>query len=91
MHRTLDVCSMSEADGGYTHDINSDPSGGWKTVNLCASDPLMMAEQVFRYGGRGNGVFLTVEDRPHNAEPDIAMLEACTISKWEKRVRRSKL
>ena len=80
-----------EADGGYPHDINPDPSGGWKTRNLCASDPPVTAERVFRYGGRGNGVVLTVEDRPHNAEPDMAMLKSCTISKWEKRARSPKL
>ena len=26
---TLDVCSMPAEAGGYSHDINPDPSGGW--------------------------------------------------------------
>ena len=28
---TLDVCQRPAAEGGYPHDINPDPSGGWAT------------------------------------------------------------
>lgn len=92
---TLDVCSMATADGGYPHDINPDPSGGWETRNLCAgrspSEPPMTADSVFRYGGKGKGVFMTAESGPHSAAPDEAMLETCVVSQWAKQATEARL
>ena len=38
MFERLTFVLCSPADGGYPHDINPDPSGGWSTKNLCAGD-----------------------------------------------------
>jgi O-succinylbenzoate synthase len=80
---TLDVCQRPAAEGGYPHDINPDPSGGWATRNLCAGERGQRAADMLRFEP-GKGVFITATTAPHSAAPDPEMLEACTVSHFAK-------
>lgn len=88
---TLDVCNMPASAGGYSHDINPDPSGGWAERNLGAGAAGMRADEMMEYRGRGNGVFIRATETPHSAAPDPVMLEKCTVAKWAMRAPLSSL
>eukprot|EP01050_Picozoa_sp_SAG11_P013887 SAG11_NODE_1657_length_4501_cov_2.957065_2_plen_102_part_00 len=81
---TLDVCCMPAAAGGYSHDINPEPSGGWAERNLGGGAAGMTADEMMEYRGRGNGVFIRATQAPHSAAPDPSMLEKCTVAKWSR-------